>query len=267
MYAPRTSRSSAPITGMFTAFVTSPPSSAAATCSATMTPARSCASSVDAARCGVTTTLSSSSSGPVYGSSEKTSSAAPATVPLRPASLLQCGVRLRNVAGERDEEADRVLGGGDDGRLGRVGHDDPAPCRCFDVDVVHSHARAPDHLEPDRACDQIAGQLRRRANDDRVVVCDSLRELGIKVDVDVETVAQQLDSGSRDLLADEDALPGHTCARSAYASSARVTPTPRSTSAPASASTSSSAASAVTMSNTSNQPMCPIRKIFPFSSP
>ena len=39
--------------GMFTAFATRPPSSAAATCSATITPARSWASSVDAARCGV----------------------------------------------------------------------------------------------------------------------------------------------------------------------------------------------------------------------
>src|SRR2546425_2473057 len=61
MYAPSTSRSSAPITGMLTAFVTRPPSSAAATCSAMITPARSCASSVEAARCGVTTTLSSRS--------------------------------------------------------------------------------------------------------------------------------------------------------------------------------------------------------------
>ena len=42
---------------MLTAFVTSPPSSAATTCSATITPARSWASSVDAARCGVTTTF------------------------------------------------------------------------------------------------------------------------------------------------------------------------------------------------------------------
>ena len=62
-YGPRTSRSSAPITGMLTAFETRPPSSAAATCSATITPARSCASPVDAARCGVTTTLSSSAAG------------------------------------------------------------------------------------------------------------------------------------------------------------------------------------------------------------
>ena len=86
MNGPSTSRSSAPIDGMLTAFVTSAPSSAAATCSATITPARSWASSVEAARCGVTTTLSSSSSGPEYGSAEKTSSAAAATLPERSAS-------------------------------------------------------------------------------------------------------------------------------------------------------------------------------------
>ena len=68
MNGPSTSRSAWSTTGMLTAFVTMPPSSAATTCSATITPARSCASSVDAARCGVTTTWSSSSSGPEYGS-------------------------------------------------------------------------------------------------------------------------------------------------------------------------------------------------------
>ncbi len=66
---------------MLTAFVTRPPSSAATTCSATITPARSCASSVEAARCGVTTTFGAASSGPEYGSAEKTSIAAPATLP------------------------------------------------------------------------------------------------------------------------------------------------------------------------------------------
>ena len=252
---------------MLTAFVTSPPSSAAATCSATITPARSCASPVEAARCGVTTTLSSSRSGPEYGSLEKTSRAAPATLPERsaassasssselaaggvddphavahrverggvdraarlrgqrqvqreevggrvdllrrldalgaelaealgrdvrvvgddahpeperaardlladpaeaehaerlageldaavraalPAALLERGVRLRDVARERDEEADRVLGGGDDRRLRRVRDDDPAPRRRVDVDVVDADARAADHLQARR---------------------------------------------------------------------------------------------------------------------
>ena len=53
-----------------------------------------------------------------------------------PAALLERGVRLRDVARERDEQADRVLGGGDDRRLGRVRDDDAAPGRRLDVDVV-----------------------------------------------------------------------------------------------------------------------------------
>ena len=56
---PSTSMSSARACGMLTALETNPPVSAAATCSATITPARSCASWVDAPRCGVTTTLGS----------------------------------------------------------------------------------------------------------------------------------------------------------------------------------------------------------------
>ena len=46
-----------------------------------------------------------------------------------PPSLLQRRVRLRDVAGERDEQPDRVLGGGDDGRVGRVRDDDAAAGR------------------------------------------------------------------------------------------------------------------------------------------
>src|SRR5947199_260012 len=47
MYGPSTSRSSAPITGMLTAFDTRPPWSAAATCSAMIIPARTVAPPVD----------------------------------------------------------------------------------------------------------------------------------------------------------------------------------------------------------------------------
>ena len=76
---PSTSRSSAPTTGMLTAFVTTPPSSARRDLLGDDHARRGPAPpSVEAARCGVTTTLSSSSSGPVYGSVGKTSSAAPA---------------------------------------------------------------------------------------------------------------------------------------------------------------------------------------------
>ena len=74
--------SSALTAGMLTAVETTPPVSAATTCSAVCTPARSCASVVEAARCGVTTTLGYENSGwSVIGSWLKTSSAAPATLP------------------------------------------------------------------------------------------------------------------------------------------------------------------------------------------
>ena len=81
-----TSSSRGSTTGMLTAVRTTSPSSAAATCSAITTPARSCASVVDPARCGVTTTCGSPRSGPEYGSVSNTSSAAPATLPERIAS-------------------------------------------------------------------------------------------------------------------------------------------------------------------------------------
>ena len=67
---------------MLTALVTTPPLSAAITCSAVTTPARSCASAVEAPRCGVTTTSSRAKSGcSVKGSEGKTSSAAPPSLP------------------------------------------------------------------------------------------------------------------------------------------------------------------------------------------
>ena len=184
-----------------------------------------------------------------------------------PAALLERGVRLRDVPRERDEQADGVLGGGDDRGLRRVRHDDPAPRRRVDVDVVDAHARAPDHLQPLGALDQVGGQLGRRADDDRVVAADDLLERALGVDVHVEARAEKLDARLRDLLADEDAWAHVRDGSPLNASSAAVTATPRSTSAPRSARTSSTAPICVVMSKTSNQPMWPRRKIFPFSSP
>ena len=98
------------------------------------------------------------------------------------------------------------------------------------------------------ALDQIRRQLRCRADHDRVVPADDRGEVGVAVDVHVEAGAEELDARVGDPLSDQDP---HTRAPSAYASSARVTATPRSTSAPASTRASSTAASAVVMSNTS----------------
>src|SRR5262249_18424575 len=125
-----------------------------------------------------------------------------------------------------------------------------------------------DHLQPLGPLDQVAVQLGRGADDDRVVAADDLLERALAVDVHVEAGAEQLDAGVGDLLPHQDARR-HVREGSAAskASSAAVTAIPRSTSAPRSARTSSTAAICVVMSKTSNQPMWPRRKIFPFSSP
>ena len=53
-------------------------------------------------------------------------------------------------------------------------------------------------------CDHVGSDLRRRANDQRVVAADDLLERRLGVDVDVESLAQELDPGVRDRLANED---------------------------------------------------------------
>ncbi len=119
-----------------------------------------------------------------------------------PTALLECGVRLRDVARERDEQADRVLGRRHDRRLRRVCDDDPAPRRRVDVDVVDADTRAADHLQARRAVDQRRCELRRRTDDDRVVAVNDLGEIAVRVDVDVEPLAQQFHTRGRDRLAD-----------------------------------------------------------------
>ena len=132
----------------------------------------------------------------------------PAPARALPAAVLERGVRLRDVARERDEQADRVLRGGDDRRVRRVRDDDPASRCRLDVDVVDADAGAADHLQPLGALDHVGGQLRRRADHDRVVAADDLGERRVGVLVDVEARAQQIDAGGGDRLPHEDLQTG-----------------------------------------------------------
>src|SRR5439155_1343192 len=132
-------------------------------------------------------------------------------------------------------------------------YDDPAPRRRLDVDVVDAYAGAADDAQAVGALQELGGQLRRRPDDDRVVPADPLGEVPVRFHVDVEPLPQELDTGLRDRLADEDAqaLVRHTRAASSYASRARVAAPPRSIGTPRSSSATSSAASTVVMSKTS----------------
>ena len=104
----------------------------------------------------------------------------PAPLRALPPPLRQRRVGLRDVAREREQQPDRVLGGRDDVRLGRVRDDDPAPRRGVDVDVVDPDAGAPDHLQLRGARDHVGGDLRRRADDQRVVAADDLVERRVR---------------------------------------------------------------------------------------
>src|SRR5205085_2755306 len=110
-----------------------------------------------------------------------------------PATLLEGRVRLRDVPGERDEQADRVLRGGDDVRLRRVRDDDAAPRR-----RLHVPRRGAAVL--DRDAEVAEGHLRggkRRRDVEDVVVADvaDAEDLALEValavrDRDPEAVAE-----------------------------------------------------------------------------
>ena len=129
----------------------------------------------------------------------------PAPLRTLPPAGRQRRVSLRDVAREREQQPDRVLGGRDDVRLGRVRHDDPAPGRSVDVDVVDADAGPADDLQPRGARDHIRRDLRRGTDDQALVAVDDLLERRVRVDVDLEMLTQQVDARIRDLLTDEDA--------------------------------------------------------------
>ena len=125
----------------------------------------------------------------------------------RPLAGRKGGVGPRNVPGQRQREGQRVLGGGDRVRLGGVDHHDAALGRCIDVDVVDAGPGTAHNLEARGPLDQVGGDLRRRADDDRVEVADAVRELVVRhvePELDVEVLTQERDAGVGDLLLDQD---------------------------------------------------------------
>ena len=105
-----------------------------------------------------------------------------------PDSGRKCSVCLRQVARQREQERDRMLSCGVDGRLGSVRHDDPAAGCRLDVDVVHADACPSDDLEAVCVLDERRIDRRRRADDDRVVVADDRGEIRLGVLDDIEAL-------------------------------------------------------------------------------
>jgi hypothetical protein len=96
---------------------------------------------------------------------------------LLPLAALHRGGRLRDVAGQREQEAQRVLGGGHRVAAGRVLHDDAAPRGGRDVDVVDADAGPADDLEPLAGLDHVGGDLAARTDQEAVELADDRLEV------------------------------------------------------------------------------------------
>ena len=91
---------------------------------------------------------------------------------LFPRSLLEQAVGLREPAGERQNESQRVLGHADRVAAGRVHHHDAALGRRVHVHVVDTDAGASDGAQPRRAIEQLRRYLRGAPYDKRVRFAD-----------------------------------------------------------------------------------------------
>jgi hypothetical protein len=119
-------------------------------------------------------------------------------------------IAARHVAREREHERDRELGGG--GRIagGSVHHDHSARGGRIDVDVVHAHAGATDHLQARRRVEDRARHLGGRAHDECLHVVDArdeLRFLEAGAHLGLEAVRREdVERLGGQLVADQDAL-------------------------------------------------------------
>src|SRR5690606_20316175 len=119
------------------------------------------------------------------------------------------GVGFRDLAGQREDHGDRVLGRGDRIAEGRVHDDDAAPRGGRDVDIVDADAGATDHLQLLRRLDELFGDLGGGTDGEAVIVGDLrqqgllvLAEIGQVVDLDA-TVLEDLDGGGGELVGNE----------------------------------------------------------------
>ena len=86
-------------------------------------------------------------------------------------------IRLRHPAREREQERDRVLGGGHDIAARRVDDEDAFARGCGDVDVVDPDAGAADDAELAAGVDDRCRDARLAADDQRVEVRDPADQL------------------------------------------------------------------------------------------
>ena len=129
-----------------------------------------------------------------------------------PAPGLQAGVGARDAPQQRQQQAERVLGGGDRVRPGGIEDHDAPLGRRGHVDVVGAHARARHHPQRPPRGQQVGGHPRLAAHDQRVVARQGAaqlvgREPGAHVDRGL--APQDRQPLLRQRVADQDLVPLH----------------------------------------------------------
>ena len=136
--------------------------------------------------------------------------------PLRalPLAATQRRVRRGDPAGDRQQQADRVLSGTDDVRLGSVDDHHPAAGRRRDVDVVQAHPGAGDNAQVRRRRQRLRVNLGGASDDHGVDVRqrgNERRTVGPVDGAHLEVVREQVEPGLRQLLGDQHDRTWHQC--------------------------------------------------------
>ena len=131
-----------------------------------------------------------------------------------PLARLHAGVGLGDFAGDRNEEGEGVLGGRHRVAAGGVHHDDAAPGRRLDIDIVHPDAGPADRFEIFRRGDDVRADFGLAANDKGGVVGDDfeqfvVREARMEGHVQQSSFGQGIDAGLRDGIGDKNFGFGH----------------------------------------------------------
>ncbi len=95
---------------------------------------------------------------------------------LPPPTAHRC-IGLGDMPDQRQQQRERMLGRRHHVAAGRVEDDDAAACGVVDVDVVHTHARPPQHLQVRAGLHDLGRHLGAAAHDQRVVRPDDRAEL------------------------------------------------------------------------------------------
>jgi hypothetical protein len=119
---------------------------------------------------------------------------------------------LGDVADERQQHGQRVLGGGRRAPLGRVQDEDPAPRRRVDVDVVDARPGPRDHAQPARLAQGRGGHPRPAPDDDRIGLGERGAQVVLRESVpqdDIPGGAQPCQALLGQPVGDENARPHH----------------------------------------------------------